>query len=63
MNLKKKINAEYLWFPFYFDLITTVLVSQQSIPGFSLLNMILSVPNDSSIFMLKISAFYTHYPL
>lgn len=38
-------------------------VSQQSIVGISLLNMILSVPTDPVIFIFKISVFCTHCPL
>lgn len=37
-------------------------VSQQSKTGFSLLNMILSIPTDPVIFIFKISAFCTHCP-
>lgn len=53
MDAPQKINAEYLQFPFRFDLIIIVFTSQLRKAGISLLNMILSVPTDSFIFMLK----------
>lgn len=62
MNLKKNkcwiFKISLLFWPSNYD-----AVSQQSKTGFSLLNMILSIPTDPVIFIFKISAFCTHCPL
>lgn len=62
MNLKKNkcwiFKISLLFWPNNY-----CAVSQQSIAGISLLNMILSISTDLVIFFFKISAFCTHCPL